>query len=389
MNPYADFLYFGILLYPIVPTVLLGLLGRISWRWILIVTLAMAFVQYSDSLHVTRQVAVLTIWLVAGYTLLQWAIARAFLALRPYYAQLPFYAALALALLPLAADKFLPVLAPGTLVGFLGLSYATFRSLDVIFGIQDNLIADLPLSQYSAYILFFPTISSGPIDRYRRFATDWQRCRSRAEFVQDLDGCVQHIFRGFLYKFILAYLIRQYWLLPAESGARLPDMVSYMYAYSLYLFFDFAGYSAFAIGLSYLFGIHVPENFKQPFRAADIRDFWNRWHISLSTWIRDHIYMRFLLAATKRRWFKNKHIMSYTGFVLSMGLMGLWHGTQFHFIVYGLYHAALMIGYDLFSRSNKRHRWWGDSMIWRAAGVLITCQLVCFGFLIFSGHLFT
>ena len=71
-----------------------------------------------------------------------------------------------------------------------------------------------------------------------------------------------------------------------------------MYAYSLYLFFDFAGYTAFAIGVGYLFGIHTPENFQRPFLARDIRDFWNRWHISLSWWFRDHVYMRFVMAAS-------------------------------------------------------------------------------------------
>jgi membrane protein involved in D-alanine export len=160
-----------------------------------------------------------------------------------------------------------------------------------------------------------------------------------------------------------------------------------MYAYSLYLFFDFAGYTAFAVGVSNLFGIHSPENFRRPFLARDIRDFWNRWHISLSWWFRDHVYMRFVLAATRGRWFGDRYLASYAGFFLSMGLMGLWHGFEAQYIGYGLYHGALLTAHDVFSRWNKLHQVWGEGPVWRAAGIVLTIQAVCFGFLIFSGHL--
>ena len=160
-----------------------------------------------------------------------------------------------------------------------------------------------------------------------------------------------------------------------------------MYAYSFYLFFDFAGYSAFAIGFSYLLGVHTPENFRQPFLARNIRDFWDRWHISLSWWFRDHVYMRFVLAATKERWFKSKYVASYLGFFLSMGLMGLWHGAAWHYIIYGLYHGALLTGHNVFSRWNKQRQVFNDGFVWRAASILITFNLVCFGLLIFSGRL--
>src|SRR5207244_7493041 len=93
--------------------------------------------------------------------------------------------------------------------------------------------------------------------RYQRFAGECIETRTRAEFLVDLDGAVHRIFRGFFYKFILAALIKQYWLERAGSGGSFTALASYMYAYSFYLFFDFAGYSAFAIALSYLFGVHT------------------------------------------------------------------------------------------------------------------------------------
>jgi membrane protein involved in D-alanine export len=236
-----------------------------------------------------------------------------------------------------------------------------------------------------AFLFFFPTISSGPIDRYRRFGNDWNRHPARAEIWKDLDAAVHQVFTGFLYKFILAALIKTYWIDPLGGGLR--DTVLYMYGYSLYLFFDFAGYSAFAVGVSYLLGIHTPENFDRPFLARNIREFWNRWHISLSTLLRDHVYMRFVLAATKGRWFKGKYTASYLAFFLAFGLMGLWHGTEPYYLLYGLYHGALLVGFDIFSRWNKRSQVWREGPLWRAAGVLVTFHLVCLGFLLFSGRI--
>ena len=90
---------------------------------------------------------------------------------------------------------------------FAGIAYVTLRSLDVIFSIQDRIIVSLPPGQFLAFLFFFPTISSGPIDRYRRFADDWKRRHGREELLTDLDGAVHLTFTGFLLKFILAALV--------------------------------------------------------------------------------------------------------------------------------------------------------------------------------------
>ncbi len=392
MTPYADFTYFGVALYPVVPAAVQGLLGRLSRRFIIgAATFGMLLVQYWSPIRVGSGRAgllVQEVWLVAAYALLQWAVARSLLQSRRTVShRWPFWLAMAVALAPLAGAKFLPVLAPGTQLGFLGISYVTFRSLDVLFGIQDRVITRLPTTQYLAYLFFFPTVSSGPIDRFRRFERDWMVTRSRAQFLQDLDQAVHRIIRGFLYKFVLGALVKVHWLDLAAGGSGFLSACSYMYAYSLYLFFDFAGYSAFAVGFSYLFGIHTPENFDRPFLSSNIREFWNRWHISLSWWFRDHVYMRFVLAAAKGRWFRDTHVASHLGFLLAMGLMGLWHGTAWYYIGYGLYHGVLLAGHDVFARWNKRRRFWGDGPVWRAAAIVLTFHAVAFGFLLFSGRL--
>jgi membrane protein involved in D-alanine export len=385
MIPYADFTYWGVLLYPSIPAFLLAWGRRLRQAWILLATLGMLVVQYSGERVIGRNYPVREIWLVLGFGIFEYAVACAFLGLRRKTSVSWFvWPAVALGLLPLLVSRLLTAQSG---FGFLGISYVTFRSLDVTIGIQDQLIQDLSPGAYLAYVLFFPSVSAGPIDRYRRFVQDWMRSRTRNEFLQDLDGAVHRIFTGFLYKFILAELIRRYWMDPASVDSGLLETISYMYAYSLYLLFDFAAYTAFAVGVGYLFGVHTPENFHRPFLARDIRDFWNRWHISLSWWFRDHVYMRFVLTATKRHWFGDRYVTSYVGFVVSMGLMGLWHGFQPNYLLYGLYHAALLTAHDMFARWNKSHQLWGDGRMYRAAGIALTVQCVCFGFLIFSGHL--
>jgi membrane protein involved in D-alanine export len=384
--PYADFTYFGLLLYAAVPTVVLGLFGKAGWRWATLVTAGMLFVQYHRVLNVRLDFPVREIWMVIGFAAWQWIVVRLF-ARTGTRAGWSFYAGVAVGLLPLAASKFFPVMSPKSEFGFLGISYVTFRALDVIFCLRDNVIT-LPGSlDFSMFLFFFPTISAGPIDRYQRFAGEWKKRRTRGEFLLDLDGAVHRIFRGFFYKFILAALIKQYWLERAASSGKFIALVSYMYAYSFYLFFDFAGYSAFAIAFSYLFGVHTPENFDRPFLARNIRDFWNRWHITLSFWFRDHVYMRFLYAAMRGKWFANKEVAPIAGYFLAFGLMGLWHGPEVHYIVYGFYQAMLLSAFHIFSRWNKVHRYWRDGLVSRALAVSITFQFVCFGLLIFSGRI--
>jgi membrane protein involved in D-alanine export len=385
MVPYADYLYFSLLVYPTIVAIALGLTGRLSWRWVLAISFAVLAIQYSRLPLSAPQNAVGNIRIVATYVMLQWGIAKGFLWLRRRRKdKATFRAAIVTALLPLMAVKFLPLAWSASAVAFLGISYVTFRSLDVIICIQDRLITSLPTGPYLAFLLFFPTISSGPIDRYNRFVADFARRRTRAEFLKDLDGAVHRVFRGFLYAFILAPLIKQFWLDPASKGVGLTQIISYMYAYTFYLFFDFAGYSAFAIAFSYLLGIHTPENFNRPFLASSIVDFWNRWHISLSAWFRDHIYMRFIMASMRGGWFRSRALASSVAFYVSFGLMGLWHGTAPHYIIYGFYHATLLSGATIMS---GRRREQPPTQARRIANTFITFHLVSFGLLIFSGRL--
>jgi membrane protein involved in D-alanine export len=116
---------------------------------------------------------------------------------------------------------------------------------------------------------------------------------------------------------------------------------------------------------------------------------WNRWHITLSWWLQDHVYMRFMLNATRRGWFGgNRQRAHAAGLMLTMGLMGCWHGLAPQYVVYGLYQGLMLVAYDACERWNRRHRFIADGALARAASVFLTVNLFCFGLLIFSGRLF-
>jgi membrane protein involved in D-alanine export len=390
MIPYATFLYFGVVLCVVVPAVLLRLTTR-RIRWAVLLPTIVMLAVHAPSGNVPgggRATAAIAAMIV--YALVQWLVAVGLLwvtrAGPSTRARVAFYVSVAVGLLPLVIVRVRPDL--DRAIALLGLSYITFRSLDVVFSIRDGVVERVPLDEYLGFLLVFPTISAGPIDRFRRFHDDWQGPQTGAGVVADLDIGLHHIVTGFLYKFIAAALVAHYWMSAAAHHRGFVPMVSYMYAYSAYLFFDFAGYSAFAVGVSALLGVHPPENFQRPFLARNIRDFWDRWHISLSWWFRDHVYMRFLLAAIRGRWFPDRHLASYAGLVLSFGLMGVWHGPHLRYVLYGLYHATLLIGYDVYARV-VRPRFAPASPSWgrSALATLLTAHVVCFGFLIFSGHL--
>ncbi len=452
LTPYIDFFYFLLLLYPTVPAVILGMVGRLSIGYVLLATAGMIWLQYDNPFvsppasgplpgayplpgaPVYHAVS-LTLWqrliglqhsapqlvFLLAYTAFELLVMLAFGAVRRRgKARWGYYLAIALALAPLTLVKFYPLylahrtattglvrqqtaaihpanapasgslLVPGLVdaFGFLGISYITFRAVDVLINLQDGLITTPGIRMYLAFLLFFPTISAGPIDRIRRFSGDWKKRRTRAEYVADMDAGIYRVAQGFVYKFIIATLIWQHWLSGAGQHPGLLPQLSYMYGYSFYLFFDFAGYSAFAIGVSYFFGVHTPENFRAPFLSRNFKDFWNRWFITLSWWLRDHVYMRFVLGATRRKLFRNKYVTSYVGYLITMGLMGLWHGPQANYLVYGLYQGVMLIASDFLARWNQRRQLLPDNSLTRAASVFVTFNLACFGLLIFSGHLF-
>ncbi|MCL4540979.1 MAG: D-alanyl-lipoteichoic acid biosynthesis protein DltB [Chloroflexi bacterium] len=418
MTPYDSFTYFGFLLYPLLAIVLLGLLRLNRMPVILVAGGLMLIFQYVDPLGTAaqqldgrRQLLFLAGYAIGGVLLIElFALLRQRSKASPF-----FFLAIGLALLPLFIVKIYPLLArhgvlglgvqfslPAAgstatgnvglfdLVGFLGVSYMAFRLIDVIIAVRDGAVKGVPNPfTMLTFLTFLPTISAGPIDRAQRFAADLKRLPLCWHAVlADIEYGIGRIAQGFLYKFVIAALIYRHWLEPASHASGFGGELRYMYAYSLYLFFDFAGYSAFAIGTARMFGIRVPENFNLPFISRDFREMWNRWNMSLSFFLRDHVYMRFLLFARRKRWLGgNRDALHYAGLLLTFGLMGCWHGLSWHYIVYGIYQAVMMIGYDIAGRWNLRTGFIPKGWPTDVTGWFLTTNLFCFGLLIFSGHL--
>lgn len=314
-----------------------------------------------------------------------------------------FYLVSLLSLLPIIFVKAQTAInGTQSLLGFIGISYLTFRSVGIIIELRDGVIKDLKMWEYLRFLLFMPTFSSGPIDRFKRFNENYQTIPERDELLDMLAESVRYIMWGFLYKFILAHILGEILLPPLKNLALQTGgffnyyVVAVMYTFGLELFFDFAGYSMFALAISNLMGIRSPINFNKPFLSRDLKEFWNRWHMSLSFWFRDFVFMRMVMVMTRKKLFKNRNVTSSVAYILNMLFMGFWHGITWFYIAYGLFHGVGLVINDAWVRKkktlNKERKKAGQAPLpenrWvQLLGMVITFHVVMVSFLIFSGFL--
>lgn len=372
------------ILYPLllIPAIVLGLKGKRIAPYALIVSLLLIPVIY----HGWQLLEFLMflgwqIGCVFGYRLVHERVVNSSQKLRLTY----FWVFLLASMLPLVTCRILEVGITSTLIGFLGISYITFRSLQMIIEVYDGLITELNLGEFLAFMTFFATISSGPIDRSRRFHGDYTQARSREEYSVLLVTGLRQIFLGLIYNQGIATFLAP-WVSAYYFKYTLPDIIFYAYCYTFYLFFDFAGYSLMAVGTSKIFGIDTPMNFHKPFLAKDIKDFWNRWHITLSHWFRDYIFNRFIVVALKKKLFKNRLSAGFCGYMINMTIMGFWHGITYSYIAYGLYHGLLLGLTDVYQKKTKFHKKHKNSKVYQVCCVFVTFNLVVFSLLLFSGQ---
>lgn len=270
--------------------------------------------------------------------------------------------------------------------GFVGISYVTFKATQVVIEVHDGLIArdELGLEDWLYFLLFFSQFSSGPIDRSRRFAADAHATPSRDEYAGMLARGILLLLAGAVYKVVVATWIHRFYA-PSATGDALQQLQTAL-LYGLYLFCDFQGYSLMAMGASYCLGIRCPRNFRAPFAAVDIIDFWNRWHITLSTWFRDFVFMRFTRWVMHRKLLHDRLQVAMCAFMVDMLVMGFWHGIAWCYIGYGIYHGVLLAVTQAmqkrwgFYKKHRRDRWF------RACSWALTQALVFLGFAIFSGQ---
>jgi alginate O-acetyltransferase complex protein AlgI len=269
----------------------------------------------------------------------------------------------------MASVKYLPGL-PWVLP--LALSFYGFQSLTYTLDVyrRDAKPAQSYLS-YLASASFFPTTVAGPITRLSTLIPQW----SKRETLTPQDGgrALFLIGLGLIKKLLIAdflaeNLVNRVFDLPKlYSGF---EVLAGVYGYALQLYYDFSGYTDIALGSALLLGVTLPRNFNRPYAAQNISDFWRRWHISFSNWLRDYLY--FSLPGLRSRW----KIFAYLNLVITMVLGGLWHGASWTFVVWGAWHGVGLAA----------HRGWralhGNPKLTLTRGARILCGLATFHFVL-------
>lgn len=380
MSFYSDTSFFVLLVPIMCGAAFLGLRERPLGRYGLVVSLLMLACLFCKT---PVQAAYAACYLAVATVGTQWL-------LRDPRSGRRFAVSLACVLVPLVACKVSGAFG-GNLFGFVGISYLTFRAVQVLIEAHDGLIGSMPPLDYLYFMAFFPTFVSGPIDRSRRFQKDLDRVPDSDEYAGMLGRGILLVMLGMVYKVVLAAVAKRYYIpvtwdsVQGDGLWKLLIQMKVCYAYGLYLFFDFAGYSLMALGVSYALGIRTPRNFRAPFLATSVTDFWNRWHITLSTWLRDFVFMRLVRTLMRHKVVKGRLRISQLALVTDMLVMGAWHGLTANYLLYGLYHGILLAAEQGWERTGfyKRHR---HQTWYRTCSWLVTMQLVFLGFALFSGQ---
>ena len=255
----------------------------------------------------------------------------------------------------------------------LGISFHTFQSISYVVDVyrgEQQPIRD-PVD-YALFIAFFPQLVAGPIVRAHEFFTNFYNW-AKPDTSQVQRGMFE-VLSGLTKKMALAdqfaVLSDSYFGNPLAHPGALAAWSGTL-AFAMQIFFDFSGYTDMAIGTARLLGFHFPENFRRPYFSASITEFWRRWHISLSRWLRDYLYIP--LGG-------NRHgvLLTYRNLMLTMLLGGLWHGASWNFVVWGGYHGALL-------SVERRFGIASSTRLWR---VPITFLLVAIGWVFFRAATF-
>ncbi len=246
----------------------------------------------------------------------------------------------------------------------IGISFYTFQSLSYTIDVYRGRIpAEASFLRFAFFVSFFPQLVAGPIVRASEFLP--QLSERPKLTVEDVDFAVWRISKGLLKKVVLGDFIAVVFAdivfaSPAEHSS-LENLLA-LYAFTLQIYADFSGYSDIAIGVARLLGFRIPENFNRPYQAVDVADFWRRWHITLSTWLRDYLY--YPLGGSRVG-----EGRSYLNLWVTMFLVGIWHGASWNFVIY----ASIQAGAMVFNRACRRQPAWG---LWRGTRLLGLSALV-------------
>ena len=253
----------------------------------------------------------------------------------------------------------------------IGISFYTFQILSYVIDVyKKEVVAQRSIINLGAYVTMFPQLIAGPIVRYQTIAKE---LTERKEHVDDITEGLRRFIIGLGKKIIIANQMAiiadtVYITIPLHD---LNTMFAWIgtIAFALQIYYDFSGYSDMAIGLGKMFGFHFVENFNYPYIATSITDFWRRWHISLSSWFRDYVYIPLGGSrCSKARWMLNIMIV--------WSLTGLWHGASYNFVLWGLYYGVLLMMEKLFFKKYL------DKL--RGINYIITMLIVLVGWVFFN-----
>jgi alginate O-acetyltransferase complex protein AlgI len=270
-------------------------------------------------------------------------------------------------------------------LGWLGFSYVAFRLIHTLRDKQMGRLPALTLREYLTYLIFFPAVVAGPIDRAERFGKDLAALP--ALDANRLLTASLRIALGLGKKFILAIFALNATL--AGQASRPGDFWLLLYAFALRLYFDFSGYSDIAIGIGKLYGIDLPENFSAPYLKSNITAFWQSWHATLSNWARLYIFTPFTRVLMLRLPSLPNYGKIFLAHLLTMLIIGLWHGVSVNFAVWGLWQAIGLFGHKYYSdRTREFYRGLKQKPnLARAvyvAGVVVTFNFVALGWVWFA-----
>lgn len=267
----------------------------------------------------------------------------------------------------------------------IGISFFTFQKISYVIDIYRSSKEPLKKWQdFALYILLFPQLIAGPIIRYSQIADQLIDRRSMLTVDNKLYG-IRRFVIGLSKKMLIANALGQQVDLAFANGIENLGMWSswvIIIAYALQIYFDFSGYSDMAIGIGSILGFKIPENFKNPYIAKDVIDFWRRWHITLTNWFRDYLFFPLAFSISKKLK-KEKYLNLKTDYwiyffaaLITFGLTGFWHGASWSFLIWGLYHGAwLVLNRFVLKRFFKQ--------IGRIPAILITFIIVLVGWALF------
>jgi D-alanyl-lipoteichoic acid acyltransferase DltB (MBOAT superfamily) len=285
-----------------------------------------------------------------------------------------------------------------------GISFFTFQAISYVVDVYRRTVPPAPLLDFAVYLAFFPHLVAGPIVRAAEFLPQLRGPRRLAR--RQASRAAVLIGWGLFKKvvissYVAAAIVNPVFAVPEQHSA--PEIIAAIYGYAVQIYADFSGYTDMAIGIALLLGITFPPNFDRPYSAASLQEFWRRWHMTLSRWLRDYLYIP--LGGSR-----GGEATTYRNLFLTMLLGGLWHGAAWTFVAWGAFHGAALVTERWIGqvRGHVRAPWtaprpggararhartaatrghWrtsGTSGTWGTwAGRLVTFNLVCVGWVLF------